>query len=92
MVQRRRARARKQMISPGDDPSVRYAVIFLVLMVRFFFIPMSPYNVFRIIFIIFLLLVDPKHSGSRGFVDGRILYALSIFFIIEPFHHEGEGG
>lgn len=84
----KRQRAKQYIRTVPVDVTTRYAVIFLILMVRFFFIPMSPYNVFRILFLILMLLIDPKHGGTQGLVEGRILYALSIFFLIEPFHDD----
>lgn len=89
-MQSKRASNRDIHAAP-EDVTIRYAVVFFVILVRFFFIPMSAFNVFRICFLLFLLLVDPRHSGGKGFVEGRILYALSIFFIMEPFHDEGNG-
>ncbi|MCY0894613.1 MAG: hypothetical protein OWR52_14105 [Acidibacillus sp.] len=61
--------------------SVRWMVTFLILLVRFIFVPVSMYNTFLNLFIIVSLLLV---ASTTDFAVTRILFLIVIFTTFEP--------
>lgn len=80
-------------MDPAEDPWVRWAVVFLILFVRFVLVPNSTYSVFLNLMIIVTMLGIQSAPSTivPRFAVTRIAFLIVIFTTIEHYtYHEQE--